>query len=264
MFISSKTFMLLALLFASSTVLTACGNVSQNVAKDGRSAQDLVWPKLADTSSMHQGGTFPNRDNLIRVHAGLNKQQIGDLVGYPHFSEGVWGVREWTYVFNFREPVNSTHVVVCQFKVLFDDHKIAQSFYWSPAKLTFSADALFAFDRSSLADITDSGRAQLGMLAQSLKERAGQIQTIRVTGYTDRLGSDAYNDRLSTKRADTVKGYLASQGVDPLIITTHGLGKQNPLKECVDAGRDELVACLAPNRRVEILVMSSRAMQKAD
>ncbi|WP_267224035.1 OmpA family protein [Dyella silvae] len=271
-------------MFAVACVLSACGNVSRNVARDGQSAESMVWPKVTDTTAMHKGGTFPNRDNLLQIHAGLGKPQLADLVGFPHFSEGVWGVREWNYVFNFREPTDSNKVVTCQFKILFDENKIAQSFYWSPEscarfqkpepkpeaapamtidRFTFATDALFAFDRYSLSDIAGAGRAQLDELVQTLQEHPAQAQSIRVLGYTDRLGSDAYNQTLSQERAETARSYLISHGIDSDLIAAEGLGAANPVKACADAESSQLIACLSPNRRVEILVTSTKTVPSA-
>ncbi|MCX4143993.1 MULTISPECIES: OmpA family protein [Paraburkholderia] len=77
------------------------------------------------------------------------------------------------------------------------------------------------------------------------------IRQLHINGYTDRLGSDAYNQQLSLQRAQTVREYLRNHGVT-LPITAQGYGKANPLAECPRKKRDELVQCLAPNRRVEI------------
>lgn len=289
--INNQCFKLAPLLLATAFALTACGNVSRNVHKDGQSADSINWPHISDTTPMHAGGTFPNLDNLVRVHAGLNKQQISDLIGYPHFSEGVWGVREWNYVFNFREPAQSDHVVTCQFKVLFDSDKLAQRFYWLPEecarfqqvaraptpapppavvapvvdteRFTLGSDALFAFDRAGLSDMSAEGRAKLDQLAKGITLHAGQVQSVRVVGYTDRLGSDAYNDALSQKRADTVKDYLVSRGVDSRLIQAEGRGKRSPVEECAMTERSALIACLAANRRVEVLVTALKSEPRA-
>ena len=256
--------------------LSACGNVSRNVAKDGSSAQELVWPKVDDVTPMHRGGTFPEIDHLRELHAGLNKQQISQLIGWPHFEEGVWGVREWNYVFNFRDG-NSDQVTVCQFKVLFDHDKLARSFYWKPEdcarymnppsppppapvakeekqETTLSTDALFAFDRYWLKDITDGGRAQLDRLAAHLLDEKDRIAHINVDGYTDRLGSDEYNQGLSQRRAETVAQYLVSKGVPQDLVSAEGHGKAEPVVQCADQSRSKLIACLAPNRRVVVHV----------
>jgi outer membrane protein OmpA-like peptidoglycan-associated protein len=256
--------------------LSACGNVSRNVAKDGSNAQQLVWPKPDDVTPMHRGGTFPELNALRQVRAGLNKHQISQLIGWPHFEEGIWGVREWNYVFNFRDG-DSDRVTVCQFKILFDHDKLARSFYWQPEdcarymnpppppppapaakaekqETTLSTDALFAFDRYSLKDITDGGRAQLDTLASRLLEEKDRIAHIRVVGYTDRLGSDAYNQVLSQRRAETVAKYLVAKGVPDALIAAEGLGKAEPVVQCEDQARSKLIACLAPNRRVVVRV----------
>ncbi len=257
-----------ALALLSLAALAGCGNVSRSVAKDGKSAGELVWPKIGDTTPMHREGSWPSLDSLRLVQAGQNKNQVAKLIGYPHFSEGVLGVREWNYVFHFRTADNPD--LVCQYKVLFDEHKLAQSFYWSPAScaevlkpaarstakvehFSLSADALFAFDKSALDDVKPEGRVQLNRLAKKVLSRGDKVGAVSVLGYTDRLGSDDYNRQLSQKRADTVKAYLVEQGVPAGIVTAEGRGKDAAVAtDCHQARRAELIACLAPNRRVEV------------
>ncbi|WP_266158512.1 OmpA family protein [Dyella silvatica] len=255
-------------------VLAACGNVSHDVAKNGQGAGELVWPATDSVTPMHKGGTFPNLANLRRVRAGLNKQQLADLIGYPHFSEGVWGVREWNYVFNFRKP-DTDEVTVCEYKVLFDDTRLARSFYWKPescaamletakpvaqtneapvvAPRVLSADALFAFDK---AELSLTGRASLDALAVELRGRGEKLRAVNIAGYTDRLGNDAYNHELSLRRADAVKAYLEGRGVLGEHISTEGFGASHPVKDCPDSARAQLITCLAPNRRVEVQIDS--------
>jgi len=259
-----------AFLCAVLVSLAACGNVSRDVAKDGHGAGQLVWPAPKSATPMHRGGTFPDVDTLRALHAGLNKQQVANLIGYPHFSEGVFAVREWNYLFNFRHP-GSTQVTVCQYKVLFDADKLAQSFYWkpetcaqllqavatAPAKeqvFTLSTDALFAFDKYSVADITNDGKAQLNELAHKLIVAGDGVRNVHITGYTDRLGSASYNDDLSEHRAYAVMHYLVDHGVPEASITAEGLGMTNPVKDCPDGLQTELITCLAPNRRVVVKV----------
>jgi OmpA-OmpF porin, OOP family len=268
---------LLASIALAAGLLAGCGNVSHGVAKDGTGAQQLVWPAPEDVTPMHRGGTFPEPAAVRAVHAGMNKQQIAMLIGYPHFEEGFWGVHEWNYVFNFRDPATDA-VTVCQYKVLFDDQKLARSFYWKPEDCarfitppapppvapppppaeqvtTLSADALFRFDRYSRGDITDGGRAQLDHLAESLRAEQDRIVRIHVLGYTDRLGSDEYNQTLSQRRADTVAAYLVEKHVPSQLIDAEGHGKSEAVVQCPDdKSRTALIACLAPNRRVVVHV----------
>jgi OOP family OmpA-OmpF porin len=257
---------------AAAFALAACGNVSRNVAKNGDSASELVWPAPDSVTPMHKGGTFPNLANLRQVRAGLNKQQVADLIGYPHFSEGVWGVREWNYVFNFRKP-SGDDVMVCQYKVLFDDNKLARSFYWKPESCaaflaeqaspapvaalapnksrTLSADALFAFDKASL---TPAGHRALDDLAAELQDQRDKWRDVRIAGYTDRLGGEAYNQKLSQRRADAVMNYLVEQGVPAGRIHAEGRGAADPVKDCPNGPLAQLIACLAPNRRVVVKI----------
>jgi outer membrane protein OmpA-like peptidoglycan-associated protein len=253
--------------------LAACGNVSHDIARDGGSASQMVWPEPGATTPMHKGGTFPNLANLRQMKAGLNKPQVSDLIGYPHFSEGVWGVREWNYLFNFRKP-GSDEVTVCQYKVLFDENKLARSFYWKPESCAalldepkpaapaaaapaagkprvLSADALFAFDK---AELSPEGRRTVDDLAAELRGQGDKLRSVRIAGYTDRLGGDAYNQNLSQRRAESVKAELVRSGVPASVVTAEGFGKADQVKDCPDGKRSELIACLAPNRRVEVKV----------
>ncbi|MGB7193212.1 MAG: OmpA family protein [Collimonas pratensis] len=121
-------------------------------------------------------------------------------------------------------------------------------------KITLSADALFQFDKSDSKDLLPKGRAELDDLAQKLATRKVTVTAIKVTGYTDRLGSAAYNQRLSLARANTVKRYLQDHGVTAP-ISVEGRGLQDQLMACTGVKpRPALLACLQPNRRVEVTI----------
>lgn len=252
-------------LLACAAVLTACGTGTKLHA-DGSPAGELYWPHLDKVQFDHHLGTFPNLENLANVRPGATRDELYHLLGRPHFSEG-FHVREWNYVFYFNTPGRGANgVSTCEFKVLFDKDKYAQHFYWKaidPADgvcppfvkkkedVNLAADALFAFDRSSAGDITGDGRRKLDALAARLQQFS-QISSIKITGYTDRLGSDAYNRALSQARAETVAAYLAAQGVQADSMTAVGLGESHPVVQCHNSSHKALIACLAPNRRVTI------------
>jgi len=123
-----------------------------------------------------------------------------------------------------------------------------------PAKVTLSADALFHFDRSSPADLLPKGRAELDQLAQQIGDGRYAVRALTVVGHTDRLGSAAYNQKLSQARAETVKAYLQQHGVTVPIVA-QGLGSQEQLAACEGVKpRTVLIDCLQPNRRVEVMV----------
>lgn len=264
----------LAVSLLAAGVLAGCGSLSRGIAKDGAGAQQLVWPQASDATPLHRGGTFPNLNNLRDVQAGLTKNQVIDLIGPPHFSEGFVGVHEWNYLFNFRKDGQVTQ---CEYKILFDDAMLARSFYWNPEacaallkapappeapavveRVTLSSDTLFAFDKHAVADIKPNGREELDALARKLNAPATRSARVHVVGYTDRLGSSAYNRRLSEQRAATVRDYLVSRGVAADRIDAEGRGAADPVKACHDRNREALIACLQPNRRVVVEVVGER------
>jgi len=116
-------------------------------------------------------------------------------------------------------------------------------------KMTYSADAFFDFDKSILKS---EGKAKLDELATNLQNQ--NYEVINVVGHTDSIGSDAYNDKLSMRRADAVKAYLVSKGIDSQKIFTEGKGESQPVESNkTKEGR-------AKNRRVEIEVITNRGV----
>lgn len=124
-----------------------------------------------------------------------------------------------------------------------------------------SADALFKFDRGDLAGMLPEGKARLDALAARLGELYADIERIRLIGHTDRLGSDAYNQRLSSERAWTVKRYLQSKGV-MAPIQTEGAGESQPTPATASCQGERastaLTRCLQPDRRVSVEITGTR------
>ncbi len=124
-------------------------------------------------------------------------------------------------------------------------------------KVTFSADTLFDFDKAVLKP---EGKAKLDDLASQLENT--NLEVAVATGYTDRIGSDKYNDRLSLRRAQAVKAYLVSKGIPANKIYTEGKGKRDPVTTgCNQKNHKALVSCLAPDRRVEVEVVGTKQVQ---
>ncbi|MDA8093787.1 MAG: OmpA family protein [Betaproteobacteria bacterium] len=124
-------------------------------------------------------------------------------------------------------------------------------------KLTLQASALFGFNRSA---IRPAARASLNRVVAAMRKYP-QIERIRISGYTDRIGSGAYNARLSRERADAVERYLVRHGVAANRIETRAMGAASPVVSCrsikgpVNHRNKALVACLRPNRRVVIEIV---------
>lgn len=126
---------------------------------------------------------------------------------------------------------------------------------WCPVDetITLSADALFKFDKSGVNDMLPQGRAELDELANTLNNNYAQIDSLELTGHTDRLGAADYNQRLSEARANTVKRYLESKGVNAP-ITTQGKGKAEPVTTSCEGSGQALIDCLQPDRRVDVRI----------
>ena len=124
----------------------------------------------------------------------------------------------------------------------------------SAEKVKLAADTLFDFDKAVLKP---EGMAKLDKLAA--EAGALKLEVILAVGHTDRIGSAAYNQKLSEKRAAAVKQYLVSKGVEANRVYTEGKGESQPVtKGCNQKSRKALIECLQPDRRVEIEVIGSK------
>ncbi|MCW5297993.1 OmpA family protein [Herbaspirillum lusitanum] len=114
-------------------------------------------------------------------------------------------------------------------------------------KVTYAADAFFDFDKAVLKP---AGKSKLDELVANLKGL--NLEVIIAVGHTDSVGSVAYNQKLSVRRAESVKAYLVSKGVEANRVYTEGKGKSQPVAD------NKSAAGRAKNRRVEIEVVGTR------
>jgi len=281
----------LAALCLAALVAAGCASPSYTITPEmqARAASENPAPPKDDDfppldSAKWQQGAFPSLEALRAMHTGLGKDQVRGLLGFPHFREGLGGVREWNYIFHFRTGAGPAYIT-CQYMVRFNADVLTHGMYWkgpgcadllkpppaasrpaatvqpalAPAKTTLGADGLFRFDGRSLADLLPEGRRKLDALASDIKgSNLRSVSAIRVTGHTDRLGSSSYNQALSLARANTVRDYLVQAGVPAHAMQVQGKGESEPKVQCAQTRRAELIDCLAPNRRVEIEVFAER------
>jgi len=123
-------------------------------------------------------------------------------------------------------------------------------------KITVAADALFDFNKATLRP---EGKAKLDEVVA--KAGAIKLEVIIAVGHTDRIGSDAYNQKLSERRAAAVKQYLVSKGIDANRVYTEGKGKKNPVTkpdQCLGKTSPKVIACLQPDRRVDIELIGTK------
>jgi len=124
------------------------------------------------------------------------------------------------------------------------------------ARVKLNADTLFDFDKAILRP---AGRDALD--AFDAKTRDINPEVITAVGHADRFGSDAYNQNLSERRAMAVKTYLTGKGIADNRIYTEGKGEKQPMTkadECKGPKSAKVIACLQPDRRVEIEVVGTR------
>lgn len=247
------------------------------ITQEGTTEQPK-WHKAEKVTFNKDLGTFPNLKSLKQIRDGMTKDQLYELIGRPQYDDG-WRPREWNYLFHFTTPgQGENNITTCQFKVLFDQNMYARSFYWNPInpengicppnltppakepiaekvstqRYTLGADALFKFDKSDIQNLNPKGRVDLENLITELG-KFKVLNSIRITGYTDRLGSPSYNQQLSQDRAESIKQYLSNRGVNTNIMRSQGRGPAQSVTECENnLSRTELINCLAPNRRVVI------------
>ncbi|WP_308431506.1 OmpA family protein [Chitinilyticum piscinae] len=132
-------------------------------------------------------------------------------------------------------------------------------------KFVLKSDVLFDFNKSTLKP---AGKDALDKLVEEVKGMAGTKDGAAVVvGYTDRIGSDKYNQALSEKRANTVRDYLVAKGAPADKMTVEGRGEANPVTgDTCNSIKDskktraKLVECLAPDRRVEIEVKGTQTI----
>lgn len=130
-------------------------------------------------------------------------------------------------------------------------------------KVTLRAETLFDFDKAVLRP---EGKAALDDVVGKMKQFP-QVEVVLVTGHTDRIGSDAYNQALSDRRAAAVKNYLISKGIEAGRIEAVGRGEAEPVTTDCKGGPEnrrnkKLIACLQPDRRVVLEVKVQRPTQR--
>jgi OmpA-OmpF porin, OOP family len=123
-------------------------------------------------------------------------------------------------------------------------------------KVTIPADALFQFDKATLSA---SGKTTLTEFSDKVKTL--NLEAVVAVGHTDRIGSEAYNQKLSERRAQTVKDFLVGQGLPAERVYIEGRGESQPVTtDCTgkDSSKNKkLIECLAPDRRVIIEAVGS-------
>ena len=196
--------------------------------------------------------------NLLPIPAVASNTSLSYLNGYDAFTNGSQNIFYLTVTYKFDAPP----LPIAQLKMAEAAAPAPMAMPTPPPapapapaptpqvqKITLDSKALFDFDKAVLKP---EGKAAIDSQVITKLAQVQKLDVVIVTGHTDRIGSDAYNQKLSERRADAVRDYLVSKGVDKAKIETIGLGEKQPVVQCDQKNMKELIACLQPNRRVEV------------
>lgn len=122
-------------------------------------------------------------------------------------------------------------------------------------KMTLQAEVLFGFDKDVL---TDEGKKILDVEVVEKMKSHPEVELVLITGHTDRIGTDKYNQNLSERRANNVKKYLMAQGIEENRLHAIGKGETMPVVDCKGVRGKKLIQCLQPNRRVVVEIEVQR------
>jgi len=190
----------------------------------------------------------------LALRGEVERYRLDDAVG----NRGNVDMASLSLVYKFGRPAPKA-VVVSETRAVVVPQEAPRVVEATPApapqpvseKVSFAAEALFDFDK---AIVKPDGMAALDDLLTKL--RGMNTEVMIAVGHTDSVGSNAYNERLSLRRADAVKAYLVSKGLDPARLYTEGKGEADPVADnATDAGR-------AKNRRVTIEVVGTRTVTR--
>lgn len=127
------------------------------------------------------------------------------------------------------------------------------------ARIALQAEVLFGFDKDALKN---EGKKILDVEVVEKMKAHPEVELVLITGHTDRIGDDKYNQRLSERRANAVKQYIASQGIADNRLHAVGKGEKEPVEACKGVRGKKLIDCLQPNRRVVVEIEVQRAVEQ--
>ncbi|WP_242123839.1 OmpA family protein [Sphingobium sp. Sx8-8] len=251
-----------------------CGLMLALSAMQARAAEPVFLPDIAPASDFPDPAHATRREGLFLpiemprlLTPGMTKKQAYALLGVPHFHEGLFGERRWNYILNFYTG-SGTAYRICRLQLRWGRHMRLEGMAWSsedcraavypvpekrdmlvpqpPVRTPEAPSLTFYFDFDK-ADLSEKAYRDLTAFVAA---NPGPGRKLSIIGFTDGAGPDAYNDRLSLRRADMVAKSLVALGVALPDLQISGAGERSPAREAEDGMREPL------NRRVVVRAMS--------
>lgn len=262
---------------AAGAALLLAGCAAPRLAPD---AQGVAFP-AREASYRDQGLVLPP-EAVRQVQTGMDKDQVRQLLGNPHFTEGLFFVKDWNYLIALLTPRGDR--LDCQMQLQFDETGKLTASHWQtepcaaavnqamsdavsapPAAVAtppVSASEslalhglLFPFARATLEDLPARDRERLEAFASGMGARGQQVQEITIHGHSDRVGSPHSREQISRSRAQAVAEVFVRHGIDRQRITILARSAAEPMADCpARMPYPQLLGCLAPDRRVTIAV----------
>jgi len=229
---------------ALSAALYSLALPSYAAAPEAAEQEEIYFPAI-EKSYLKQVKRYEYA-TAARLGEGLSKDQIRHLLGNPQFSEGIFAVKINK---NLAERL-SWKGEACESMMLRSIYGQQSSDALPVLSAAGSANILFAFDRYDAGAI-QQGLQSAAVIARKIKD-SGSNRAVIVSGFADRIGNTVYNQRLSAQRANTVADLLVLYGVEASRIQINANGSTEQYKYCEGKYSNALVACLAPNRRVNM------------
>lgn len=235
-------------------------NYTVTPIKVGNTAK-TVFPPIEKINPELKEGVFIDVNRLLAVEKGMSKQETEQLIGLPHFQGNTYRDSEWNYLIKVATNPQKTEYTKCQAQTHFTKGDQLIDLLWDkpvcmaliqmkkPVEtINLSSDFLFDFDKATLRP------EAVNTLNQVANTVRGKPVRMTIQGFTDTYGTEQYNLGLSTQRANSVKNFLASQGINSPIDAV-GMGEAEPaVNNCSPKVSAAGIACQAPNRRVVIHV----------
>ena len=230
-----------------------------------KNAGTLIAVGIALASMMLLPGVSISQNSTIQ---GYGVDTYGSNISTSPNTDICWRTSDWTparaiavcdpVTENAIAPVRVVADAAAAFPEIGASTRTEKPATMMPQSISFSADALFDFDKSVLKP---EGKTSLVGFARQLN--SAQYEAIFVSGHTDRFGSREYNLSLSVHRANAVKNYLVSKAVPANRINADGKGETHPITradDCKGVQSVEVIACQQPDRRVHVEVRSGQGL----